>query len=113
LLNELTMTREAATVWRFFESLHEKRIVIVAERPGLFTVMNYGAVGYETARNDPSVLVGFQQHLYSDIYLVQQIDGTTKRPLPQFEIWPERPKQTMLEFLNDGSANVRISRLLR
>ena len=113
LLNELTLTREAATAWRFFESLHEKRIVIVAERPGLFTVMNYGSVGFDNARNDPAVLAGFEQHLYYDIYLVQQIDLATGRPLPQHEMWPERPKEAMLEFLNDASASIRISRLLR
>jgi hypothetical protein len=113
LLNELTLTREASTVWRFFESLHEKRILIVAERPGLFTVMDYGAVGYEDARKDPSVLAGFEQHLYCDVYVVDQINAATKRPLPQYELWPERPRQTMLEFLNDGGASVRISRLLR
>jgi hypothetical protein len=113
LIKELTITREAAETWRFFESLHEKRILIVAERPGLFTVMNYGAVDFEEARRDPGLLAALPRRLFYDIYLVQQIDLTTKKPMPQYEIWPERATQTMLEFQNDGNATVRISRLAR
>jgi 4-amino-4-deoxy-L-arabinose transferase-like glycosyltransferase len=111
ILNELTLTREAATCWRFFESLHETRIMIIDERPGLFTVMNYGSVDFETAKNDPSILEGLTRKLYYDIYLVQQIDLTTNEPLPQYRIWPERPVQPMIEFQNDANATVRISRL--
>jgi hypothetical protein len=112
LIKELTITREASECWRFFASLHEKRILVVAERPGLFTVMDYGAVDFESARQDPSLLEGLSRHLFYDIYLVQQIDLGTKKPMPQYEVWPERPKQTMLEFQNDANATVRISRLL-
>jgi hypothetical protein len=112
ILNELTLTREASTCWRFFESLHEKRILIVTERPGLYTVMEYGAVDIESAKNDPSLLEGLNRHLFYDIYLVQQIDLGTYKPLPQFEIWPDRPRTPMLEFQNDGNATVRISRLV-
>jgi hypothetical protein len=51
--------------------------------------------------------------LFYDIYLVQQIDLNTGKPMPQFEIWPERAKQTLLEFQNDVNATVRISRVVR
>ncbi len=113
ILNELTLTREAATTWRFFESLHEKRILIVVDRPGLYTIMEYGAVDFETAKQDSSLLDGLSRRLYYDIYLVQQIDLTTRKPLAQHEIWPERGRQALLEFQNDANATVRISRLDR
>jgi hypothetical protein len=112
VLNELTLTREASATWRFFASLHEKRIMIVTERPGLYTIMEYGATDYESARQDSQLLDALSRHLFYDIYLVQQIDLTSKKPLPQFEIWPDRPKQTMLEFQNDANATVRIARLI-
>ena len=112
LINELTLTREADTTWRFFENLYEKRILIVTERPGLFTVMNYGSVDFEEAKRDTGVLDGLWRHLFYDIYLVQQVDLGTKKVMPQYEIWPELPKQTMLEFQNDANATVRISRLV-
>lgn len=111
MLNELTLTREAATCWRFFESLHEKRIMVVAERPGLYTIMEYGATDFESARNDPSLLEGLSRRLFYDVYLVQQVDLGTRKPVPQNEIWPDRPRTTMIEFQNDANATVRISRL--
>jgi len=113
ILNELTFTREAATTWRFFESLHEKRILIVAERPGLYTIMEYGALDFESAKQDSTLLSALARRLFYDIYLVQQIDLGTNKPTPQLEIWPDRPKQTLLEFQNDANATIRISRLLR
>lgn len=112
LINELTLTREAATTWRFFESLHEKRILIVTDRPGLYTVMNYGAVDFEQAKRDPTLVEGLFRRLYYDIYLIQQIDLGAGRVLPQFEIWPGQPRVPVLEFQNDANTTVRISRLL-
>jgi hypothetical protein len=113
ILNELTLTREAASTWRFFENLHEKRIMIVVDRPGLYTIMEYGAVDFEGARQDPGLVEAWSRHLFYDIYLVQQIDLSTRKPMPQFEIWPERQKQSLLEFQNDANATVRISKLVR
>jgi hypothetical protein len=113
ILNELTLTREAATTWRFFESLHEKRILIIVDRPGLYTVMEYGALDYDSAKQDGALLDAWARHLFYDIYLVQQIDLTTHKPMPQFEIWPDRPRQALVEFQNDANATVRISRLER
>ena len=112
ILNELTLTREADTAWRFFDSLHEKRILIVCERPGLFTVMNYGALDFESAKQDPGTLGGLDRHLFYDIYLVQPVDLSTNKPFPQFDIWPERGRTPVLEFQNDANATVRISRML-
>jgi hypothetical protein len=111
MLNRLTQTREAATTWAFFESLHEKRIIIVADRPGLYTIMEYGAMDFETAKRDPVIFDALAHRLFYDIYLVQQISLTTKQPLPGYDIWPTRSLQTMLEFQNDANVMVRISRV--
>jgi hypothetical protein len=111
MLNRLTQTREAASTWRFFESLHEKRIVIVADRPGLFTIMEYGAMDFESARQDPVIFDALARGLFYDIYLVQQIDLTTNKVFPAYDIWPTRNRQTMLEFQNDANVMVRISRV--
>jgi hypothetical protein len=111
-LNRLTQTREAATTWPFFESLHTKRIIVVADRPGLYTIMDYGAMDFETARHDPVIFDALARGLFQDIYLVQQIDLTTNKPFPAYDIWPARSRQTMLEFQNDANVMVRISRLV-
>jgi hypothetical protein len=113
MLNRLTQTRENATTWRFFESLHEKRIIIVTDRPNLFTIMDYGAIDFETARNDPMIFSALARRLFYDVYVVQQIKLSTGRPLPGYEIWPNRRLETMIEFQNDADLLVRISRVAR
>jgi hypothetical protein len=111
MLNKLTQTREAATTWRFFESLHEKRIIIVTDRPGLYTIMDYGAMDFETAKHDPVIFDALARGLFYDVYLVQQINLTTNEPFPAYDIWATRSRQTMLEFQNDANVKVRISRI--
>ncbi len=110
-LNRLTQTRETATAWRFFESLHEKRILIVTDRPDLFTIMEYGAMSFEAARQDAFIFDAFARHLFYDIYVVQQIRLSTNSPLPGYDIWPTRRLETMLEYQNDADVLIRISRL--
>jgi hypothetical protein len=111
MMNRLTQTRESATTWRFFESLHEKRILIVTDRPNHFTIMNYGAMNFDTARNDPYLFEALARGLFYDVYVIQQIRLSTRQPLPGYEIWSDRKLETMLEFQNDADVQVRISRL--
>jgi hypothetical protein len=111
MLNRLTQTGEKATAWRFFDSLHEKRILIVTDRPDLFTIMDYGAMSFEAARQDPFIFEAFARRLFYDIYVVQQIKLSTGSPLPGYDIWPTRRLETMLEYQNDADVLIRISRL--
>jgi hypothetical protein len=111
MLNRLTQTRETATAWRFFESLQEKRILIVTDRPDLFTIMDYGAMSFEAARQDPFLFEAFARHLFYDIYVVQQIKLSTNSPLPGYDLPPTRRFETMLEYQNDADVLIRISRL--
>ena len=109
--NRLTQTRESATTWRFFERLAEKRILIVTDRPNHFTIMNYGAMSFDSARRDPYLLTAFARHLFYDIYVIQQLKLSSNELLPNYEIWPTRKLETVLEFQNDADVLVRISRL--
>ncbi len=113
MLNRLTQTRESATAWRFFDSLHEKRILIVTDRPNHFTIMDYGAMSFEAARNDPFLLEALNRRLFHDLYVVQQIQLSTREPVPGHAIWPERKLEPMLEFQNDANLLVRIARVGR
>ncbi|HZL21276.1 MAG TPA: hypothetical protein VFG23_26310 [Polyangia bacterium] len=113
MLSRLTQTRETATAWRFFANLHEKRILIITDRPELFTIMEYGAMSFETARQDPFLFDAFARYLFYDVYVVQQIRSSTNSPLPGYDIWPTRRLETMLEYQNDADVLIRISRLGR
>lgn len=113
MMNRLTQTRESATTWRFFERLHEKRILIVTDRPNHFTIMDYGAMSFDTAKRDPYLFTAFDRHLFHDIYVIQQLALSSREPLPGYDIWPHRRLEPVLEFQNDADVLVRISRLAR
>ncbi len=111
--NSLVLTRQAAVTWRFFENLHNKNILILTDRPGLFTIMNYGSLDITTALTDRGPLLELSRHLYEDVYLIQEVDLNTKQPLQAFNVWPDVPKDTVMEFQNTDSASVRIAKLRR
>ncbi len=111
MLNRLTQTRESAATWDFFERLGEKRILIVTDRPNHFTIMDYGAMSFEAARRDPYLFTALARHLFQAVYVIQQIELSTHRPLPGYDIWPDRKLETVLEFQNDADVLVRVSRV--
>lgn len=110
-INALVLTREAAQTWHYFERVGDKRIFILCDRPGLFTIMNYGAGYISNADNDRSPLYELSRKLYQDVYLIQEIDANTNRPLPDFDVWRDVEMDTMQEFQNGDSSYMRISRV--
>lgn len=110
--NELTLTRQAAQVWRYLAQLHDKNIMVVSDRPGLYTVMDYGAEDLSAAKQGQNLPYELSRHLYRDMYVIQEMDLTTKKPLPEFEIWPEHKKDVVLEFQNAENSTVRIARIV-
>jgi hypothetical protein len=112
-LNQLTLIRQASAQWKFFERLGEKRILIITDRPGLFTVMNYGTMDFPAAKSGHPLLHELSRRLFVDLYVIQEIDLTTHKPKPAFEIWPETPKVALYEFQNDANTVIRISKIQR
>lgn len=112
-LNQLTLIRQASAQWKFFEKLDEKRILIITDRPGLFTVMNYGTMDFTAAKPGQNLLHELSRRLFVDLYVIQEIDLTTQKPKPDFELWPETPKVTLYEFQNDANTVIRISKIQR
>jgi hypothetical protein len=110
-VNALIVTREAAELWRFFDRLGSKSILILSDRPGLFTIMDYGALDISTANANRAPLLELSRHLYRDIYLVQEVDLETHQVRPAFDAWPDAEKETVHEFQSTDSSSVRIARI--
>ncbi|MFZ5890277.1 MAG: hypothetical protein ACOY0T_04340 [Myxococcota bacterium] len=109
--NSLILTREAAQEWRYFERLADKRILILCDRPGLFTIMDYGANHISIAQTDRGPLYELSRKLYQDIYLIQEMDLDTLQPKPGFDVWTDVPLDVVEEFQNTDASFVRISRV--
>ncbi len=112
-VNSLILTRQAARTWEFFSKLGNQNILIMTDRPGLYTIMNYGALDISMAVSSRDPLLELSRHLYDDIYLIQEVDLNTHKPLPAFDVWTDVPMETVLEFQNTDSASVRIARVKR
>jgi len=77
-LNALDLPREYRTVLEFLQRQDGRNILIVASRPGLYTVHDYGAVKFEWANeHKEDLLMKLKQRLYSDIFVIQNIDDAT------------------------------------
>ena len=113
LTNTLLLTRQATQVWRYFDGLGEKRILILTDRPGLFTIKGYGASHITEANANRNLLLELSRHLYQDIYLVQEVDLNTHQPLPRFNPWSNVKKETVQEFQNSATSSIRIARVVR
>ena len=113
MMNKLTQTRESAATWAFFESVPDKRILIVTDRPNHFTIMGFGAMSFESARRDPYLFTALERRLFQEVYVIQQIQLSTNEPLAGYETWPDRKLETVHEFQNDANVLVRISRVTR
>ncbi len=113
MMSRLTQTRESAVTWRFFDRLNEERILIVTDRPNHFTIKNYGAMSFESARRDRYLFTALSRRLFHDVYVIQHIRLSTGAPLPGYEIWPDRSLEPVLEFQNDADLLVRVSRVPR
>lgn len=110
-INALIVTRQAAAVWRYFDKVGDKNILVLGDRPGLYTIMNYGALDINVAGSDRSPLFELSRHLYHDIYLVQEMSLESNKPLPGFDPWPDVETEPVFEFQNTDSSFVRIARL--
>jgi hypothetical protein len=110
-VNALIITRDAAETWRFFDKIGDKRILILSDRPGLFTIMDYGAIDISSANANRTPLLELSRHLYQDIYLVQEVELNTEQPRPAFDVWPDVEKETMLEFQSTETSSLRIARV--
>ena len=112
-VNALILTREAAQTWDFFAKLGTKNILIMTDRPGLFTIMDYGALDISSAMASRDPLNELSRHLYKDLYLVQEVDLNTHKPLPAFDVWTDVALVTDLEFQNTDSTSIRIAHVKR
>ncbi len=113
LTNSLTLTRQTAMVWRYLASLEERRILVLTDRPGMYTIHDFGALDITTLRNNRQPLFELSRRLFEDIYLVQEVELAARRAPPKFDPWPDVATETVLEFQNTDSTLVRVARVKR
>lgn len=112
-MNLLTITRMYRTELVFFKSLGHKDILIIDDRPGQFTVHDYGSVNFDYANKEAhTVLKDFKEHLYRDIYAIQEIKLSTNEISKDTHLDPVYKLETVLEEKSAPDSLFRISKVI-
>ena len=112
LINSLNLIRETEAEIAFLEAVPEHRRLVIAERPGQFTALNYGAVDFNyAAANAQTLLSDLARHLYLEILVFQKISYKTERPIPENTLSLKLPLQTLQEIQTTADEYLRISRV--
>lgn len=114
-------SRTQALPWQYRFAMHylkqearknNNSFVVVTDRPGMYTVNNYGAVNFKTANSNNDLLEGFNNHLYRDIFVIQQISYKTKEPVEENLLDNKYLLKPIKESQINDHSFIRISRVL-
>jgi len=111
-----TLPREYRFVMDFLKQETRKvdhHFIVISARPGLYAVHNYGAFSFEYA-NDKigDLLGGLNNHLYNEIFVIQEISYVTRRPIKDTTLSDGYVLEPVAESQIDGNIFVRISRVV-
>lgn len=93
------------------QSKNTRNILVISDRPNQYTVFNYGAVDFNYANNDKALPREYNNHLFSDVFVVQKIEFATQQPTTQTRLNDRFELEKMLELETDGKGFVRISKV--
>jgi hypothetical protein len=110
----MTLPRAYKLQSDYFEKLRTNNITIICERPGLFIVRNYGALGFRyAARNSNLVLRHLKEMYYEHLFVVQSILYETNKPAPAEELPQEYQLRPLYELRSSTFSFTRISEVVR
>lgn len=111
-LNALILPREYRTELDFLRKIGHTQLLLISERPGQFTVHQYGAVdfGYANEHKD-QLLNELGRHLFRDIYVFQEIDYETGKPVNGQQLDALYRLRPELEIQNNEKSYLRLSRV--
>jgi len=113
LTNNLMIIREYRYVDDFLKKHADKNMLVICGRPGQLIVSNVGAVSYKTANNEiDSILTQLKNHLFSKIYVIQQITYSNLAPYEDNVIDHRYQLNSVDELQETGAYFLRISQVM-
>jgi hypothetical protein len=110
--HSLTIIRETDEIYRFIEAQNDPRLMIIAERPGQFTVMDHGAIGFGFANANRDSLIGdLNRGLVSNIWVFQKHLYETGRPISDQNLDAAYTLEPVRDFMVTATEFIRISRV--
>lgn len=109
-----TLPRSYVFVLKTLEKTGVENPLVISDRPGLFTVRNYGALNFQHANlNKRTLLNNWQRHLYPHVYVVQEMLYEKNEPAPNNRLDPEYRLETVAELQNTPASFIRISKVVK
>jgi hypothetical protein len=108
-VNKLTIIRKTRWTYDFFDKLDNRNILIIADRPGIYTIRQTGAVDFNWAlANQKIIRDDLTRHLYDAVYVVEDIEY--KKNTSQLDAIFKQV--TLFERQNTPELYVRISKVV-
>ncbi len=108
-VNKLTIIRKTHWTYEFIESLNNPNILVIVDRPGIYTIRPVGAVDFTWAKaNRTMIRDDLKRHLYDAVYVIEDITYNTNHS-PMSEVFA---LETVFERQNTPEQAVRISKVL-
>ena len=109
-----TLPREYRFTMNFLDKEAQKNrgFMVIADRPGQYTVHDYGAVNFDYANHVRGIIDGFNNRLYENIYVIQDIEYATFQPKPATKLNDNFVLETVAEMQNNAEFFTRISKVV-
>lgn len=110
----MTLPRQYRFVINFLKeaSTHNHNFLVIAEMPGQYTVHNYGTVDFKYANKSNSVKDMYNNHVYNDIFVVQEISYETLAPIEGTMLDDNYALEKIIELMNKEGSFTRISKVV-
>jgi hypothetical protein len=108
-----TLPRQYRFVMNFLKKVEQnnRNFMIIAERPGMYTAWNYGAVNFAFANQQRWIGEEYNRHLYENIFVVQEIEYATGQPKKEDGLDSRYVLAKVAELQGRGDNFTRISRV--
>lgn len=111
--NKLLIGRDYRIVQDFLKKYDKQHLLIIANRPGQYTVYDYGAINFNKANQDKfTVQSQIRNHLYEDVITIQEIAYGEGKAINDTFLDPSYTLEPLLELQKDGRSFLRISRVI-
>jgi hypothetical protein len=107
-----TAPRQYLFATDFLKNIGHRNFLFVTDRPGQYTVYQYGATSFERVRRQTQKIKSdFERHLFREIYVLQEIEYSTSLPIASNRLPQEFRLEPLVELQNTATSFLRISRV--
>lgn len=111
-INSLKGNRTAYHCIDFLSKIGDKNILVIAERPGQFTALGYGAINFSYAnKNSEQILREATRHLFPKVVVFQEVEYGSNNPTKNTTLPTSYKLNTLYDIQITATEFLRISEI--